>query len=74
MVSLLALCLCFESAESGCMQRHMQKPMQMQPRQTRRHLGDDRRQPDRKATAPLLWLYYDSKVITNHMFSVWFVA
>lgn len=71
-MSLLALPLCFESVESGCMlqRRRMQKPMQIKPRQTRRHLGDDRRWPDEKATAPILWLFHDSDVITNARFSV----
>lgn len=65
-VSLLALPLCFESVESGCMQQRMQKPMQIKPRQTLRHLGDDRRRPDEKAMAPILWLSHDSNVITSH--------
>lgn len=67
-VSLLALPLCCDSVESGCMQqrRRMQKKMQIKPRHTRRHLGNDRRRPDKKSTAPLLWLTHDSDVITSH--------
>lgn len=45
------------------MQQRMQKPMQMELRQTRRHLGNDRRRPDKKATAPIHWLSHDSNVI-----------
>lgn len=43
----------------------MQKPMQIKPRETGRHLGDDRQRPDGKATAPILRLIPDSDVITS---------
>ncbi len=64
-MSLLALPHCFDSVESGCTQQRMQKLMQIKSRQTRRHLGDDRRRPDKKATAPIRWSARDSDVITK---------
>lgn len=48
------------SVESGYVrQQRLQKLMQIKLQQTQRHLGDDRRQPDEKATTLTPWLLLD---------------